>query len=268
MVLGEIEIITSLAKEEILIGMSKFEAIENAIKKFSIALNEALEYDFNSSVLKEKFDKRNKEIEKNLKSYLDRKNRNNLYEKKCIENKEKNKFILENKGLVYEIYRSKYKDCKLHEEDLIQEGFIGLMKACNNFENAKGYKFSTYAYYWIWGHMDKYLKRNIENKKGHNCIHKVDILSLNDLVFGNEAGNEYIDLLEDNTSITYNEDKFIINDFLEYAKTTKYYDICLMRMNEKTFAEIADIKNSSVQNIINKYKKAVDGFLYFYKVGW
>ena len=43
----------------------------------------------------------------------------------------------------------KYMGKGLSFSDLIQEGNIGLMRACDKFEYERGYKFSTYATWWI-----------------------------------------------------------------------------------------------------------------------
>jgi RNA polymerase primary sigma factor len=43
----------------------------------------------------------------------------------------------------------KFEHCGLPFEDLIQEGNMGLVKAVEKFEYRRGYKFSTYATWWI-----------------------------------------------------------------------------------------------------------------------
>lgn len=42
-----------------------------------------------------------------------------------------------------------YQNCGLPLDDLIQEGSIGLLKAIHKFDLAKGYRFATYAPWWI-----------------------------------------------------------------------------------------------------------------------
>lgn len=66
------------------------------------------------------------------------------------------KIIICNQGLVASIAKD-YLRPEIEIEDLVSEGNIGLMRAIEKFDHKKGFKFSTYAVWWIRQGIIRYL---------------------------------------------------------------------------------------------------------------
>lgn len=75
----------------------------------------------------------------------------------------KKKIVTEYLPLVRSI-AAKYNKLGIPQEDLEQEGMIGLLEAANKYEEDKGAKFSTYATYWI----KKYILTAVDKEKKHS----------------------------------------------------------------------------------------------------
>ena len=67
------------------------------------------------------------------------------------------KMILSNIRLVVSIVNSRYSDREISAEDLVAEGLVGLRQAAIKFDSTRGYRFSTYAYWWIRQAVTRYL---------------------------------------------------------------------------------------------------------------
>ena len=87
-----------------------------------------------------------------------------------------NKLVEDNIGLVYFIIR-KYYPTLASNEDVIQEGMVGLVKAANTFDESKGVKFSTYATMCIINTVRVWCRNNLK----HNNVLSYDVTIVDEI---------------------------------------------------------------------------------------
>ncbi len=107
--------------------------------------------------------------------------------------------VLDYEGLIYSII-SKYPS-RFDKDDLFQAGMLGLVDAYKHFDLHANTKFSTYAYYYIVGEVNKYIKECSSLKIGKDLIElKKKIIKVTDLMtqkLGRIPSN-YLDVSEEN----------------------------------------------------------------------
>ena len=166
--------------------------------------------------------------------------------------------LLDYEGLIYSII-SKYSK-RYDRDDLYQVGMIGLIDAYNHFDNSLGTKFSTFAYYYIVGEVNKYIRESSSLKVSKELIDlNKKIINARELMIqklGREPTNLeislYLDIEEsmiDNALLATGEVESIDASFDQF----KFYD--------DTSAELLDLRNEISK--LDEYEKKLIVDRYF-----
>lgn len=137
-----------------------------------------------------------------------------------------NKAILEdlyikNKGIIGILANKFYTDEKITEKaDLMQEGFFGLLRAVEKFDNTKGVKFTTYLTKWVYAKMQRYV------------VTRSTVDSEVSLYTPTGEGMELQDTLEDSTDYIGDADYRIDNQLLRKELEEVMYKNLTLREHE------------------------------------
>lgn len=137
-----------------------------------------------------------------------------------------------NIGLVYSVFNQTFSSFRWLEDDLIQEGMIGLWKACKTFNKTRGTMFSTYAVKCIRNEMYMFLRK--ERK------HIENVTSLDMPIDENKGKTLFIDLLEEPEVVEdWKEHKYVIDLLLYYADVYGGKEIVLLKLKGMKQVDIA-----------------------------
>lgn len=142
-------------------------------------------------------------------------------------------------------------DYKISEEELFQEGCIGLYEACQSFTKVKKCKFSTYAYVIIKRKVKRDFYRQLE-------IYKHEGVSYDKYESVDKRGIFEANCIQDNP-IEYSNKSYV-------NKETEFIISRLKKTDQKIVKlRLQDYTYEQISNILNIPKKKIDNRLQYIK---
>lgn len=173
-------------------------------------------------------------------------------------------FIIENMKLVPFVCNKYWKGN--YTEDHLQEGYLALVIATDNFDETKGIKFSTYASKCIWGRINFYrindqLIRPIrhQDKHGEEAFSFANVVSLDFITHQCDDGDDITleKTLSDNNHTAYDmEYQIYIEDFCKRVLTERQAAILKLKVSGFTIRQMEQYVGVS-RTIISKEVKRI-----------
>lgn len=160
--------------------------------------------------------------------------------------------LLDYEGLIYSII-SKYPR-RFDHDDLYQVGMLGLIDAYKHFDRTQDTKFSSYAYYYIVGEVNKYIRESSSLKVSKELIDiKKKVLKAKELMtqrLGREPTNLEVSLYLD-IDVKLIDNALLATD--EVSNLDGYDDL---RYYDNVNAELLDLKDE-IDKLSNDEKKLI-----------
>lgn len=148
-----------------------------------------------------------------------------LFEEMKTSERARERFFNEKSFLVRKIV---WQFCGTVDDDYMQQGYLGLMRAIELFEPEKGYRFNTYAKRWVFAKIQNYYNKNRVVRYGKRELIQRRQQGLDAVIpcvsidYANENGSSLLDIIEDDTDIlesliTAEEISFVKEELLKIS---------------------------------------------------